>query len=412
MSRNRTHTRPRLFVYVNQVYPDDYTGQGTFERELIRALGQRARRDTGVAFRVFSVRRPGSTPPRSSDTTFVPLDKRRPMSYIVHQLRLFVTLAWCLCRYWRYDVTIFARYAPTSVAPVLLSLVRRCPLVVRTGPALRDLAPYGRHPSRLTFAVIRAGFWLNCRAAKSIIVVTTQVKRAIEGWWPFTADKIMIVPNGANLTHFRPRPPDRAAWGLTDDGLVLGFVGRIYEDQGLDTAIRALARIQHETGDAPQMLIVGDGPCLEPWKALAQELGVGSRVVFAGQRPYTEMPSAIAACDVMLAPFTRHTFESTGSSSLKLFEYLACDKPVLAARGDDHEFLARNGVGVLVEPEDVDAWTRAFRKLMREPTWHLSGRGRRLVEQQYGFERVAADIWEACLGGHDAPTGQLVNARG
>jgi glycosyltransferase involved in cell wall biosynthesis len=414
MNKSSLGSRPRVLLYVNQVYADDYTGQGTFERELIGALRQRVMRHHGVHLQVFSVRRPGSVPPASHDATFLPLDKSRPISYLVHQILLCFVLARAMYRYWRYEITIFTRYAPTSLAPVVLALLRRCRLVVRTGPALRDLSPYGKRPSRATYLAVRLGFWLNCRTASCIVVVTTQIKHVIQSWFPFTREKIIIVPNGANLTLFRPRSSDRRAWGLSDDGLVLGFLGHIYEDQGIDTVIRALAQIQKEIGTAPQFLVVGGGPCLESLKTLAHQLGVSSRVTFAGQRPYTEMPSAIAACDVMLAPFTRQTFETTGSSSLKLFEYLACDKPILAARAKDHEFLAEHGVGTLVEPDDVGAWARAITNMMHVPAWHLHGGGRRLVEEQFGFDRVAADIWAACLQTNDnhGTSGTLVEANG
>jgi glycosyltransferase involved in cell wall biosynthesis len=119
--------------------------------------------------------------------------------------------------------------------------------------------------------------------------------------------------------------------------------------------------------------------------------------VFAGEQPYAAVSSAIAACNVMLAPFSRHAIETTGSSSLKLFEYLACDKPVIATRAPDHEFLNAQGVGWLVDPEDVDAWVRAIQERMGAPICDLGDRGRRLVREQYSYELVADRIWSACF---------------
>jgi glycosyltransferase involved in cell wall biosynthesis len=193
-------------------------------------------------------------------------------------------------------------------------------------------------------------------------------------------------------------PRDRARWGLDEQGLVLGFVGILFVDHGVDVVIRALAKIRAETGSAPQLLIVGDGPCRAEWQKLAEISGVADRVVFAGQRPHHEVASAIAACDVMLAPFTRRTFEVTGSSAMKLFEYLACDKPVLASRAEDHQFLAESGVGWLVEPENVDAWTAAIQARLHEPTISLAGRGRQLAESSYSFRQIADRVWSVCFG--------------
>src|SRR5947207_8256399 len=51
----------QVLLYVNQVYPDDYTGQGTFERELLAALRQRVQLEPAMLLRVFTVHRPGDT---------------------------------------------------------------------------------------------------------------------------------------------------------------------------------------------------------------------------------------------------------------------------------------------------------------------------------------------------------------
>jgi glycosyltransferase involved in cell wall biosynthesis len=393
--------RTRVLLYVNQVYPDDYTGQGTFERELIAALRPRVQEQQRGRLRVFTVRRPGGrtqTDQPASDVVALPLDKSRTRSYLAHQLRLLVVLGRAVLENWGDEVTIYVRYAPSSIAPVVLATLLRRRLVLRTGPALRDRTTFGNNPGLLMHLAVRLGFWWNCRKADTIVVVTAQIRRTIAASFPFVADKTVVIPNGANTSHFTPRPRRRAHWGLNEDGPVFGFVGHVYEDSGLDTVIRALSRVQDEIGSAPQMLIVGDGPCLSAWKVLALEMGVDSRVIFAGQRPHAEIPSAIAACDVMLAPFTKRAFEVSGSSSLKLFEYLACDKPILAARAPDHEFLADSGLGYLVDPEDVEAWSTAIRKQMAMPGSDLRGRGRLLVEAQHSFGLVADGIWNACFG--------------
>jgi glycosyltransferase involved in cell wall biosynthesis len=398
--KQRDGTRSRVLLYVNQVYPDDYTGQGTFERELIAALRRGVKEQQRGRLLVFTVRRPGDhtrwdQPP--PDVVALPLDKSRPRGYLVHQLRLLVALGRAVLEHWGDDVTIYTRYAPSSIAPVAVRTLLRRRLVLRTGPALQDRTTFGINPGLLMHLAVRLGFWWNCRSADTIVVVATQTRRSIAASFPFVNHKAVVIPNGANTRHFTPVARERAHWGLDEDGLVLGFVGHVYEDSGLDTVIRALSRVQDETGSAPQMLVVGDGPCLNAWRALAQDVGVNSRIIFAGQRPYAEIPSAIAACDVMLAPFTKRAFEVTGSSSLKLFEYLACDKPVLASRASDHQFLADAGVGYLVEAEDVEAWATAIRARTAPADNDLHGSGRQLVEAHHSFNHVADRIWGACF---------------
>src|SRR5260370_39446268 len=125
----------RVLVHVNQVYADDYTGQGTFERELISALQDRVRREDGALLRVFTVRRPGAGDPHpaSSTTTTLLLDKSRPLGYLMHQLRLLPALARTLLQYRRDEVTVFVRYAPSSFVAVAPATALRRPLLLRNG---------------------------------------------------------------------------------------------------------------------------------------------------------------------------------------------------------------------------------------------------------------------------------------
>jgi glycosyltransferase involved in cell wall biosynthesis len=403
-----------VLIYVNHGYIDDFTGKGAFERELVTALRERVAAEPGTALEVFIAGRAEARSQKSdlpSDTLSVVLDKRRPIGYVAHQIRLVWALLPALVRHWRDDVTIYSRYSVSSIAPVALATLFGRRLVMRTGPALKNLEIYQKHPGPLSLLAIRLSFWWNCRKASAIIVVTRQIQRYVEGVHPFTRGKTRVIPNGVNLDHFPLCLRDRTRWGLNEHGLVLGFVGTLYIDHGLDVVIRALANIQAETGSTPQLLVVGDGPCRAEWAALAESSGVGNRVVFAGQRPHHEIASALAACDVLLAPFTRRTFEVTGSSAMKLFEYLACDKPVLASRAEDHQFLAESGVGWLVEPEDVDAWAAAIRARMHEPTAGLGGRGRQLAERSYSFRTIAERVWSTCFGPTTSPVAtRLVEA--
>ena len=112
-----------------------------------------------------------------------------------------------------------------------------------------------------------------------------------------------------------------------------------------------------------------------------------------------EIPLAIAACDVMLLPLTKHSLDVRGTSATKLFEYLACDKSVLASRCEDLDFLEKNKIGWLIEPEDVEAWASAILQLtnMDRAALNLKGRARDLILKEYSFDAVAEKIWSACF---------------
>jgi hypothetical protein len=101
--------KTRVLLYVNQVYSDDYTGQGTFERELIATLRRRVQEQQRGRLRVFTVRRPGDGTEQNqpaSDVVALPLDKTRRLGYLAHQLRLLTALGRAVLQHRGDDVTI------------------------------------------------------------------------------------------------------------------------------------------------------------------------------------------------------------------------------------------------------------------------------------------------------------------
>src|SRR5712691_7232928 len=300
--------RRRVLIYVNQIHPDDWTGQGAFERQLIASLQAHVSHQERATLRVVTVRRADQRPdPRGGGpaTVALPLDKTSNLSYLAHQLLLFCVLLRELLQHWNDEVVIYSRYAVSSVAPALLAAFSRRRLVVRASPVLDTLKMYGKRPAPLALLMMRFGFWLNCRAAASIIVVTPQMKRVMEQRYKVVRGKVRVVPNGVSLDRVPMCVRNRAQWGLAEEIPALGFVGHLNASQGLETVIHALGSIQQEAGWAPQLLVVGDGPCREEWKTLAHQFKLDNSVVFAGQRPHAEIASAIAACDVMVLPCTQ-----------------------------------------------------------------------------------------------------------
>ena len=219
----------------------------------------------------------------------------------------------------------------------------------------------------------------------------------MEKRYPVVRGKLRVVPNGVSLDRMPVCTRNRERWGLAEEIPALGFVGHLNASQGLQTVIHALGTIQRSAGTVPQLLVVGDGPCRDEWKGLAHQFELDSSVVFAGQRPHADIASAIAACDLMVLPCTRDTLSTTGSSSMKLFEYLAANRPILASRCEDHQFLADRGLGWLLEPDDVNDWAAAIRDKTAGDLRDLGGRGRRVAEEEFSFARVAKSIWAACF---------------
>jgi glycosyltransferase involved in cell wall biosynthesis len=179
--------------------------------------------------------------------------------------------------------------------------------------------------------------------------------------------RIHVLPNGVDQTLFKPGPADptiRARWGLTG-GPVLGFVGGLRRWHGVEVLAPLLDRICEHHRDA-QMLIVGDGPLRGALEQDLREHDLTRRVLFTGALPHEEIAGLIRQFDVALAPYSKpeHVFYF---SPLKIFEYMACGVPVVAAALGQNAELVRNcETGLLYTPGDIHSLTSACEKLLAD----------------------------------------------
>jgi glycosyltransferase involved in cell wall biosynthesis len=124
------------------------------------------------------------------------------------------------------------------------------------------------------------------RRARSVIVPSRHLAGLIRSWG-IGAGRIRVVPNGAPV--LEPAPERDLRRGV--------FVGRLVSWKNVDHAIRALARLPHLTLD-----VVGQGPELDPLRAVARSLGVDKRVVFHGALPRQQALATLSRAGFLVLP--------------------------------------------------------------------------------------------------------------
>jgi glycosyltransferase involved in cell wall biosynthesis len=220
---------------------------------------------------------------------------------------------------------IYERYNLFLLAAALLRRRTGIPLLLEVNAPLVD--------ERLRFGGLglpRLAAWaetLAWRSADAVLPVTAVLGERVCSRGVDRA-RIHVIPNGINEAHFQqaPTPAEakrRLGWG--DDELVLGFTGFVRDWHGVDTVVRWLA-----SPAAPaqaRLLMVGDGPARAELEALARELSLGDRVRFTGVVDRGAVPALVAAFDIALQPAV-----VAYASPLKLFEYLALGKAIVAPR--------------------------------------------------------------------------------
>jgi len=209
--------------------------------------------------------------------------------------------------------------------------------------------------------------------------------------------RVHVVPNGVDAGTFCPGPPDAAVrerWGLRK-GPVLGFVGGLRPWHGVECLPDLLARLAVRHQDV-QMIVVGDGPLRRELEAEFGTRGMSSRVIFTGAIPHEEVPRLIRLFDLALAPYPAldHSFYF---SPLKLFEYMACGVPAVAANLGQIAEVVRDGKnGLLYSAGDVDALAAGCERLLASPSLRLAlgQAAAKLVHTGFTWDQNAARVIE------------------
>ncbi len=213
------------------------------------------------------------------------------------------------------------------------------------------------------------------------------------------ADRVTAIANGVDVARFAGADGTavRARLGF-GDAPVIGFTGTLRGWHGTPTLVRAFAGLVGRlraggTGAAmPRLLIVGDGPQRAEIEAIAERAGVGELVTITGMVPHATVPEYVAAMDVAVAPYDPSA--DFYFSPLKLYEYLAAGRPVVAARiGQIAEAVRDGETGLLYTPGDTADLTMALASLLDND--RLRGRlgtAGAQAARAHGWDRVADRI--------------------
>ena len=217
--------------------------------------------------------------------------------------------------------------------------------------------------------------------------------------------KVTVIPNAVDVGVFSPAkaadPALQQRWGL-GGRTVLGFIGSFYAYEGLELLVRAMPALLRERPDL-SLLLVGGGPQEAALKALVEQLGLGSRVVFTGRVPHHQVHRYYDLIDVLVYP--RRAMRLTELvTPLKPLEAMAQGHLFVASDVGGHRELVQHGhTGILFKADDTEALTRAVLDLLRQPErWAaLRANGRHFVESVRNWRTSVAryqPAYEALAG--------------
>lgn len=209
---------------------------------------------------------------------------------------------------------------------------------------------------------------LSLRTADMIICVSEATKRHFASRWSIDGNKIVVIANGVDTDKFGCRESSEAArnrLGL-DDGPVVVFVGGFQPWHGLELLVEAFAGVVDKCPGA-RLVLVGDGPARPDVERKIDGRQLGKSVLITGYVKHEDIPGWLAAADVAVAPYPPLP-EELWFSPLKLYEYMAAGKAIVASEAGQIAEVIRHGHnGVLVQPGNTAQLAQAMIDLLDDP---------------------------------------------
>jgi glycosyltransferase involved in cell wall biosynthesis len=253
--------------------------------------------------------------------------------------------------------------------------------------------------NRILASAIQKAEKMAARCSDRIVSVTPQIASYLIQEFNCQPDKIEIVGNGVNRKRFYPFHDKtvlsewRRRWGIDPEDTVIVFVGNLALWQGVSILVETAPRLL-PGNDRLKFLIVGDGILKTNLIKKVSETGLEKAFIFAGMVDHNEIPFFINLSDIGVAPFISERNRKTGLSPLKVYEYMACGKPVVSSKIESLEWIEEEGAGCLVEPGDVISLAKVLQDLVRNPhkRIEMGQRGLEIVREKFSWDSRALEI--------------------
>lgn len=264
----------------------------------------------------------------------------------------------------------------------------RVPLIVHTihGMSFNRTQPW---------YIQRAYAWLERYAARRSHAIVTVADAMIDqsvAAGVAKREKFQTVYSGMEIGEFTPTRYDRAAvraaWGVSDDDVVVGTVARLFRRKGYEQLIPIMADAA-EQNPRLRFVWVGDGAQREDYVAELQRRGLVERTTLTGLIPPSRVPEMLAGCDIVA-----HTSQWEGLPRV-VVQALLMQVPVVAFNIDGTPEVVLDGqTGHIVPLNDEDAFVAALLRLADDPAARrrMGQAGRQHCLERFDWRKMVDDL--------------------
>lgn len=238
------------------------------------------------------------------------------------------------------------------------------------------------------------------RRAAGVIAITRALKDDIESHYGIDTP-MLVAPDGVDLELASRASTETAASGAPTTVL---YLGSLHRWKGVETLISATAELAEIAPGAPcaEVWIAGGSP--ERIAELRNQAAIsapGIQIKFMGNIPPGERFKLIAKAEICVLPLNNTSIGSRYTSPLKLFEYMAMGKAIVAS---DHpsirEVLKHEENALLVTPENPQALATALKHLAAHPEIRAGlGMNAQFLAKRYSWQSRAESVaeWMTCI---------------
>jgi len=293
---------------------------------------------------------------------------------------------------------IHERNALLSLGPVIASRLLRKPYIlsVDAEPLLEmdfmEIPLASMQRSYLSWAARYA-----YQHTDAITCVSEPSKQHLVQNWGVPETKLYVLPNGVDTDIFAPHS-NNAPSILEHLGNVpvVMFVGGFWPWQDLSLLVHSFAQVLQDVPQA-RLVLVGDGLERDSVARQVSEYNLENSVIFTGAVAHRDVPTYLRAADVTVVVSPANAPNSHLGSPMKLYEYMASGKAIVATGvGQTTEVIRHGHNGLLVPPGDADALTQAIVRLLLNPAEReqLGNHARQQAVDQHSWQQYVKRLEE------------------
>lgn len=214
-------------------------------------------------------------------------------------------------------------------------------------------------------------FWKAAMSEMSGIICTNEWKmRQLQERFFISEEHLLLARNGFDRSEFNidiSKSDARKKLGLPLEQKIIMYTGHLYDWKGVDVLARAAEHLKQAT-----VVFVGGGE--KDVENFTKQYVLSQNILILGQRPHTQIPLFLKAADVLVLPNSKKSknfraipYSIYDTSPIKLFEYMASKRPIVASNLPSIREILDESMAVFFVPDDPNDLTQKINSVLNNP---------------------------------------------